>query len=330
MLGKQKSIDFTTEKTTFKHLKLSLEEELKKLDNTSDEEVGSKDLQDRLYKMIDYSIKRHDWYEDQKQKLLQIGIGLLGVFAAFTGIIAKLAFDKSIEGWPFIFCILFLVCGLGSGLIILFKYNHTISLDHPYRKVVDIRSWFFKYNFNNNLKDKISKDEKKAKQEVNDIISGFENFTRNWMDFAKEKRRFLVEDIEQVFILQILQKYRSQQLKSISKTLTYGVISSVAFLILSFFTYTTSNKASSEGQEQQIKNAVDSTRRVIMDSISKISVPQANQVVSKSGLDSLKIFSNPAQSKGHSSTMNKKDGDSTKIDTTKKLNTGKGKTEGKH
>ncbi len=33
-------------------------------------------VQERLYKMIDYAVKRQDWYADQCQRLLQIGIGL--------------------------------------------------------------------------------------------------------------------------------------------------------------------------------------------------------------------------------------------------------------
>jgi len=35
--------------------------------------------QERLYRMIDYAIKRHDWYEDQRNKTLALAIALLGL-----------------------------------------------------------------------------------------------------------------------------------------------------------------------------------------------------------------------------------------------------------
>jgi hypothetical protein len=38
-----------------------------------------KDVPDRLYRMIDYAIKRQDWYEDQRNKTLSLAIGLLGL-----------------------------------------------------------------------------------------------------------------------------------------------------------------------------------------------------------------------------------------------------------
>ncbi|RZJ88134.1 MAG: hypothetical protein EOO20_14390 [Chryseobacterium sp.] len=261
------SIDFKTEKAEFEALKSRL---LIQLDALLTGGVAEeKDLQDRLYKMIDYAIKRHDWYEDQKQKLLQIGLALLSVFAAFTAVVAKLSYDGSIEGLPFLLCLAFVGFGLGTGILMLYKYNRTISLDHPYRKVVDIRSWFFKYNFDGKLSHKISGEEVKARSEVKVIIDSFENFSDKWITFAKEKKRFLAEDIEQVFILQILQKYRSEQLKTMSKVLTYGVFISVLMLVFAFFAYVGTGRKKTEENSQRIKGVIDSTRKATLDSLNK-------------------------------------------------------------
>src|SRR5262245_23514491 len=39
------------------------------------------DTFDRLYRMIDYGIKRQDWYEDQRNKALSLALGLVGLSA---------------------------------------------------------------------------------------------------------------------------------------------------------------------------------------------------------------------------------------------------------
>lgn len=316
---KSNQIDYRVFKNEFDAIRLQFMNDIIE-DNSDDRDNTDKEknIQDRLYKMIDYAIKRHDWYEDQKQKLLQIAVALLSVFAALSGIVAKLAYDQSIVGVTFWLICLFLLSGILSGLFIVYKYNSTISLDHPYRKVTDIKSWFFKYNFGEDFTSKISSRENIAKKQVDQIVKSFKNFSENWLKFANEKKRFLIEDLEQVFILQILQKYRSEQLKSMSKALTSGIFASSAFLFLSVIFYIYSPRQINQSQQDKLHNAIDSTRRSVLDSLAKVKSPSPDTQKQNNPNIQLKEIKNINETNVSKALSNKTVKPFSRIDTSKK------------
>src|SRR4051812_13499984 len=47
--------------------------------------LWNEDRFDRLYRMIDYAIKRQDWYEDQRNKALALAVTLLGLSSFLIG-----------------------------------------------------------------------------------------------------------------------------------------------------------------------------------------------------------------------------------------------------
>lgn len=190
-----------------------------------------KSLQDRLYRMITYTVGRHDWYATERDRFLQIGIGLLAASAGIGAVFAQLAEHLTLITNVLVLSTIVSLFATGIGL--LYIYNQGVERDHPYRKVADIKSWYFKYNLPSGLEDEISDDPKLARIQVGEIVDNIDNFVQRWTSLVKEKHGFIKEDLEQVFILQLLQRYRAQQLKRMSRSLFYGLILTFSFLTMS-------------------------------------------------------------------------------------------------
>lgn len=219
-----------------------LEEELRKLKEElqrtelslvtgaqlSEEEL--KVTQDRLYKMIDYTVKRHDWFVDQCHRLLQIGLALIASGSAVGAIFGKLENLPRITeylAWAFALSL------FGTGLRLVYWYNNYLSGEHPYRKAVDITSWFFKYRFPQGLAPNLSSSPETAIQQVAQEVDNIKKYFDKFLEHAKNNLNLVREDIEQVAILLILQRYRDQQVKRMAKSLYRGlVLTTVVFVVL--------------------------------------------------------------------------------------------------
>jgi hypothetical protein len=140
-----------------------------------------KSTQDRLYRMIDYTVKRQDWYVDQCHRLLQIGLALIATGSAVVALFSKLEHLAGITqllAW-FFGGSLFL-----TGLALVHCYNHYLRGDHPYRKVVDIHSWYFAYRFPQQLDPNLSKRPETAKQQVNQEASYIKDYFTKFLTHA--------------------------------------------------------------------------------------------------------------------------------------------------
>lgn len=179
-------------------------------------------ISERLYRMILYTIGRQDWYEDRLHRLLNIGVAFVAASVALAAFMSEVG--TNIATLSMIFGYLAIVSLFCTGISLVHYYSSRLARNHPYRKIVDIRSWYFMYNFPSGLKDALSKKFNKAKQEVEEVIQGYEVFLKRWLEYSRDKDRFIEEDIEQVFILQLLQRYRYQAVKTMSVILYYGII----------------------------------------------------------------------------------------------------------
>ena len=240
---------FNKKKSEFQKIKDDI------IDGTNFSEDQIKRIQDRLDRMIDYAIDRHDWYDSHRHKFLQIGISLLASGAAISAILARLTNELSIFveilSWVGSISLIF------TGGYLIYLYNNGISQDHPYRKVVDIRSWFFKYNFHSNSIGELSKDPAIAKEQIETTVEAMKNFSQRWIEIAKDENGFLKEDLEQVFILQLLQKNRSEQVKVMSKSLSRGIAVSftaiIVAILIHIFTVTYQTEATVIKEETTVE-----------------------------------------------------------------------------
>ncbi|BCM21160.1 hypothetical protein [Mesorhizobium sp. J8] len=185
-------------------------------------------VQDRVYRMIEYAVGRHDWYEDQRGKLFQAALGMLSFIAAAAAIVNSVGGSK------------YFVFFLGMGLIILgitacrliMMYTEVSEKNHPYRKAADIKSWYYRYTVSGDIIDDldvlVGQDKEAA---VEDVRKNFRAFLTA-ISGSIDAKVLLKEDLQQVFILYLLQNYRQMNLKRMYSVTKAGTVASMVFFAL--------------------------------------------------------------------------------------------------
>ena len=188
-------------------------------------------LSQRLYQMILYGVSRHDWYSEQCHKLLQIGLALIASGIAILALferVSRLTPRAELLAW------LTSLSMFSTGAILAYVYNRGLRRDHPYRKVVDIKSWYFAYQFPELLVDHLDEGSPKARSRVEHVSSNIKRYFDKLVPHIKDAKATIREDIEQVAILLVLQRYRTQQRKLMSSVLFVGIIVTGLFLFALF------------------------------------------------------------------------------------------------
>lgn len=180
--------------------------------------------------MINYAIGRFDYYSEQKNKFLNIGLSFIGVSATFLGIL--LSNSSSIP------CFL-KTCGyidsvvlFITGVAMLLFYNSYMTPNYPYRKIMDIHSWYFKYKFSDKLDYELSNKKIKADRQIFEVTKNYMSSVYNWTNKSRTKNYFIKEDIEQVAILQLLQKYSRDCVNKMKWAMNWGIAVFTAVPIL--------------------------------------------------------------------------------------------------
>lgn len=215
---------------TYNALKLKVQENLRALFENESFNNQEADIKERLYNMINYAIGRFDYYSEQKHKFLNIGLSFIGVSATFIGIL--LSNSNSIPSFlktcGYIDSVILSI----AGVVMIFFYNSYMTPNYPYRKIMDIHSWYFKYKFSDKLDYRLSKRKKKADRQLLEVTQSYMSSVYNWTNKSKIKNYFIKEDIEQVAILQLLQKYSWDCVTKMKTTMNWGIALFIAVPIL--------------------------------------------------------------------------------------------------
>lgn len=170
---------------------------------------------EKIQNTINYCIGRHDWYESQRGKIFTLTLWAIGISVTLWSIGLE---RDSITSVNFNYSIIISI--LTSLIFATFEYLIELDNHRSYRLLADIRFWFFKYNFSSeNISDK---DDIKIKKAKNVKTQRFEFMNRLKENFSKEKS--IREDLEQIFILQILQNSKHQSLKRLKNILAFSLI----------------------------------------------------------------------------------------------------------
>jgi len=101
-------------------------------------------IKKRLKEMCEYAISRHDYYESFRKHYMNLGAATIGFLIIFSTFIYNF-----IEESDLLIKILIL-CGLAilflTGFILIFHFVINTSTDYPYRKLANLKSWFYVYN----------------------------------------------------------------------------------------------------------------------------------------------------------------------------------------
>jgi hypothetical protein len=171
----------------------------------------------KLFAAIDYAVKRHDWFEDQRSRIFQTTLTLLSAVLAVVAIIAKVGVNKPLP-------LILLITAAGTSIVFVkmaWLYSKELNADRPYRLVSDVVFWFFRYNLPSTPMGGFTAETAKAAatKVLEERKRFFDRVTEHFPLFKSVR-----EDIEQLFILQVLQHYKSESLTKMQWLLNYFII----------------------------------------------------------------------------------------------------------
>jgi hypothetical protein len=207
-------------------------EKLVQAANLSDSQ--RKDVSDRLAKMIDYAIKRQDWYEDQRNRALSLGVALLGLASFLVGGLLNVQ-AGSMCYFRVFGCLTLLSIVATAGAIIL-EYGIGATESYTHRSLAGIRSWFFAYVVNQTVTEAALDDIKKRAANRSILVDAWKNFVTGWLEYQRNPTGFVAEDLQQVFILYLFQAMRRSSLRRMTNAAKYGAMVIAFFLTATIIT----------------------------------------------------------------------------------------------
>jgi hypothetical protein len=176
------------------------------------ERNGSYQL-NKIGSAITNAIGRHDWYEQQRQTVFTNVVAITGLLLTVLGF----SVDNITFGSKYICIVLSTAVVLIVALFrIVYLYDAELDQDRPYRMVSDIRYWFFRYS----LPDRGKRaHEAPAATLVEEVIKEREKYFDRVLANS-ELPHSIREDLEQLFILHVLQRYKQQSLQAMRWVLT--------------------------------------------------------------------------------------------------------------
>lgn len=180
-------------------------------------------LRDKIYRAIEYAIKRHDWYEDQRSRIFGVILAVATLTIAILGWSFKNTGSVHVVFWPLILNMIFSVA------FAVYYYNEELDGDRSYQLVSDIRFWFFRYNF----KTPAEFSEKPNDSLARAALVKFERdvfMKRVLGDFSVVGS--MREDLEQLFILHLLQRSKTKSLSVLRWLMSCSLVALMFHIVL--------------------------------------------------------------------------------------------------
>lgn len=188
---------------------------------------------EKIYRAIQYVIARHDWYETQRTIILGFVLTISGL--VFAGMAAYLGAEEGQlpESAKLIIASIGLTLFIGV-FSIIHLYNKELDQDRPYRLIADIRHWFFRYSLSERTKD--YQERMDYANIASDVLAQKEKFFDRILGVSSLEES-IREDLEQLFILHVLVKHKSDSLQKMRSCLMYLVGCLVSSVVCFFFYY---------------------------------------------------------------------------------------------
>ncbi|NHZ48742.1 hypothetical protein [Nitratidesulfovibrio liaohensis] len=183
--------------------------------------------EERLRYMIEYAVGRIDWYENQFQSITNFGIGLVTALSAIVPMVFQATEGMTIgkillfRTFPS-FAILLLVMTMAFFVMKKRWYAH--------RDVANIKSWYFVYNVHPDLgkfSDGISKE-----SQVGLVVDGYRIYCERIMRVMNDELSRMVDDVEQIYVLFMIQKYSKKNYEDYRKCFALCMIVPLSLSVL--------------------------------------------------------------------------------------------------
>ena len=204
-------------------------------------DVNAAMVQERLYKMIEYAKGRYDWYEDQREKRVSLALGILALSGVAMSVVIGTAKPGGIDPSSAVFNLagILLLAVFLTAFSVFAIYLRGQNLTYTHRKNLNsIYSWYhygvpkdtevsvIEFSLIGKFSSLIAGsdthetlDKKRA-----ELSRGFGRFcdvvTERWL---RDDLRF-DEDLQQVFVLQVLQSIARDNLRLMTSALKLGTL----------------------------------------------------------------------------------------------------------
>lgn len=196
------------------------------------DDVKAKAMAERLADMRKYAVERHDYYERYRNQYLAVGLAMLPLSFAIGGFILSFIDTAKVDlPWAAVAGV-GVLCFAVTGLMVVFAYIDGTSPNYCYRKVARVRSWYHAYSGLAGVGDADHLCPDAIKREMVGFADALEQFGGSWIESMKASWRPVAEDIEQVFILFLLQSVKRRQVRWLAGCVKWGMsIGSVLLLV---------------------------------------------------------------------------------------------------
>ena len=130
------------------------------------------------------------------------------------------------------FAMLSLLAIIATSVRIAYLYGTGAREKYTHRKLANIRSWFFAYVVNDSVIDAAIYDEVNDSGHRKSLENAWAKFLVGWKEYAEKKNGFVVEDLQQVFVLYLFQGMRRRSLRKMIDAAILGSYFIACFLAL--------------------------------------------------------------------------------------------------
>ncbi|MGE0684243.1 MAG: hypothetical protein AB7P69_25465 [Candidatus Binatia bacterium] len=197
-------------------------------------ETELKTLSGSLHHLIDHIAARIEYAESRRGSISAIAAAMLAAD------IALLTFGQaSIQLKPLWFAIVaFSITGIGLSILIWITYARQTNFDYPFKSVTDTWKWFYRNalldvgKFGANHFGGQSKSAQAAARQA--FIDQREAFRTKQIPGLSDPKSSTDQDLEQVYVLHINERYKNLFLTHLRNILAYGLLINVLIGLVTF------------------------------------------------------------------------------------------------
>ena len=186
----------------------------------------------RLADMRKHATERHDYYERYRNQYLAVGLAMLPLSFAIAVLTlnfvnaAGVALPRATVAGLGVFA--FIV----TALAVLYTYIQGTSVNYCYRDVARTWSWSHGYEGLAGAGDADRLCPERRREDRIAFAKALRQFGDEWIAFMGSPWRPLAEDIEQVFILFVLQGVARRQVQHLATIVKWGATAGVLLLLV--------------------------------------------------------------------------------------------------
>lgn len=195
------------------------------------DEATAEAMAKRLADMRKHAVERHDYYERYRNQYLAVGLALLPLSFAIGGFVLNFINTAKVDVIWAAGAAAGVITFILTGLAVVFRYVGGTSPNYCYRKVAKAVSWYHAYVDVAGVGDANRLCPDQVRKEVCGFAKALREFGDTWIGAMTDAWRPYAEDLEQVFILFMLQSEKRRQVRSLALCVKWGM-SIGAFLLL--------------------------------------------------------------------------------------------------